>query len=359
MPIDIGTPPNNGNTPLFTASTIGCSGTGTVATVTYSGSAVSVGDLVTVSGVTPAGYNGTAFVTSSSAGSISYACTARGAQTGTGTIAPAISLIPRIVQQNLTRRLYCAANGIPHVDIWPLLATNIGTYQAGLNIDNTHYTVAAASTCGDLLNTVIANYPKRTAKPLLSYTDSASDHNSFISNSVSWGAVGNTTLPSGWSTMGSGVTYLVVAPSAGDFGNWMQVTASSPVTGGLQASTSFTSLGWSVGDILAVGFNLKASCSLTGTVVSGNSVFGIQLYMQMFNTGNRVLSSFIAPNDGKTTYIYREVAIPSGTNGYIYFEMYASGSGSGSFSIQRPMIVNLTKMASVLGVPVSKLMSTI
>jgi hypothetical protein len=63
------------------------SGNGTTATLTYSSTyAFSAGQTIIVSGVVPAGYNGTYTVTSSSAGSVSYASTTTGSMTVSGTI---------------------------------------------------------------------------------------------------------------------------------------------------------------------------------------------------------------------------------------------------------------------------------
>ena len=60
--------------PGFSAATTGASGDGTTATITYAGTYVfPVGATVVVAGVTPGGYNATATVTASSAGSGSYA----------------------------------------------------------------------------------------------------------------------------------------------------------------------------------------------------------------------------------------------------------------------------------------------
>jgi hypothetical protein len=76
-----------GYAPGTPVATTGASGTGTTATVTFSGGAtIPVGDRVTIAGVTPSGYNGTYFVTASSAGSVSFANTTTGAQTVAGTI---------------------------------------------------------------------------------------------------------------------------------------------------------------------------------------------------------------------------------------------------------------------------------
>lgn len=69
------------------ATTISASGNGSVATLTLSNSyVIPVGSTIIVSGVTPAGYNGTHTVTASSAGSVSYASTATGTMTVAGTI---------------------------------------------------------------------------------------------------------------------------------------------------------------------------------------------------------------------------------------------------------------------------------
>jgi len=65
----------------------GASGNGTTATLTYSGTyAFSAGQTITVAGMVPVGYNGTYTVTSSSAGSVSYAGTTTGSMTVAGTI---------------------------------------------------------------------------------------------------------------------------------------------------------------------------------------------------------------------------------------------------------------------------------
>lgn len=63
------------------------SGTGSIATLTLeSDPNVVVGDLITVSGVTPSGYNGTYEVTDVSGNDVSYSCTATGSQTVPGTV---------------------------------------------------------------------------------------------------------------------------------------------------------------------------------------------------------------------------------------------------------------------------------
>jgi hypothetical protein len=75
------------NAPPAILATASASGTGSTATVTFGGgSIIPVGHSVTIAGMTPAGYNGTFKVDASSAGSVSFASTATGAQTVAGTI---------------------------------------------------------------------------------------------------------------------------------------------------------------------------------------------------------------------------------------------------------------------------------
>lgn len=66
--------------------TLTVSGTGTVATVTYTGPTVPIGLTVTITGVVPNLYNGSFVVTSSSSGSVSFASVATGSQITPGTI---------------------------------------------------------------------------------------------------------------------------------------------------------------------------------------------------------------------------------------------------------------------------------
>jgi len=72
-----------------TPATLSATGTGSTATLTFATPntpVYTVGSQITVSGITPSGYNGTYTVTASSNGSVSYANTTTGAQTVAGTI---------------------------------------------------------------------------------------------------------------------------------------------------------------------------------------------------------------------------------------------------------------------------------
>ena len=69
-----------------TVATTNASGNGTTATLTVASHTFIVGDVITVSGVTPTGYNGTYVVTATTATTISYLNATTGAQTIAGTI---------------------------------------------------------------------------------------------------------------------------------------------------------------------------------------------------------------------------------------------------------------------------------
>jgi hypothetical protein len=66
--------------------TLTTTGTGTIATLTYSGPAIPIGTTITVAGITPTGYNGSYVVTASSQGSVSFANTTTASQTIAGAI---------------------------------------------------------------------------------------------------------------------------------------------------------------------------------------------------------------------------------------------------------------------------------
>jgi len=76
----------NATTPI---TTTGASGTGTTATLTFAAQTASpftVGQTITVAGVSPSGYNGTVIVTACTSSSVSYANTTTASQTVAGTI---------------------------------------------------------------------------------------------------------------------------------------------------------------------------------------------------------------------------------------------------------------------------------
>jgi len=114
--------------PGFSAATTGASGNGTTATITYAGTHVfPVGGTVVVAGVTPAGYNGTATVTASSAGSVSYSNTTTGSQTVAGTVGSSGSNITDYDAVFIPAHI--SVGGLILFGLYPCIAASSTTYQ--------------------------------------------------------------------------------------------------------------------------------------------------------------------------------------------------------------------------------------
>ena len=114
--------------PGFSAATTGASGTGSVATITYGGSYVfPVGGNVVISGVTPAGYNGTFPVTASSPGAVSFASTTTGPQTVAGTVGNGGSNITSYDAVYIPAHI--SVGGLILFGLYPCIAASATTYQ--------------------------------------------------------------------------------------------------------------------------------------------------------------------------------------------------------------------------------------
>lgn len=114
--------------PGFSAATTGASGDGTTATVTYAGTHVfPVGGPVVVAGVTPAGYNATATVTASSAGSVSYLNATTGPQTVAGTVGSGGSNITSYDVVYIPTHI--SVGGLILFGFYPCTAASSTTYQ--------------------------------------------------------------------------------------------------------------------------------------------------------------------------------------------------------------------------------------
>ena len=114
--------------PGFSAATTGASGDGTTATITYAGTHVfPVGGTVVVAGVTPAGFNATATVTASSAGSVSYLNATAGPQTVAGTVGAGGSNITSYDAVYIPAHI--SVGGLILFGVYPCIAASSTTYQ--------------------------------------------------------------------------------------------------------------------------------------------------------------------------------------------------------------------------------------
>ena len=91
------------NSQTYYGSITGVSGTGTIATVTFAalGSAPVVGSSVSISGISPSGYNGTYAITASTTTSISFASYSTGAYVSGGSYSVIVSLSPAAFKMNI------------------------------------------------------------------------------------------------------------------------------------------------------------------------------------------------------------------------------------------------------------------
>jgi hypothetical protein len=126
--------------PAATAiATTGASGTSTTATITFATQTLSptVGSLVTIAGVNPAGYNGTYVVTASSPTSVSYANTTVAAYVSAGTVTTSFHTLG--ISTNSVQRGTVTGFGA-----WSLNAPSTGTVTLTVNgVAGTHSTQIA------------------------------------------------------------------------------------------------------------------------------------------------------------------------------------------------------------------------
>jgi lysophospholipase L1-like esterase len=234
-----------------------------------------------------------------------------------------------MARHELWRMSWARKNGIPHAHVWHKLGQANGSYASGLNLDSLHPNSAGADiAAAEVLAQLRA--PGKLA-PFGELMDFAAGITVLLPNAVSFGGVA-AAVPTGYSSVGSGGSYAIVAPSDGSLGNWFKTTISGAQTGCGWSGTARTlaNLGWSTGDKVAVGFRLKTVATSEGS---------LQLTVSL-QTSNLVLFNEYCPVTGDW-WIYGETTLNSNTP---LFKVTANTTGAGSqeFWIQRPLIYNLT-----------------
>lgn len=240
--------------------------------------------------------------------------------------------VPRFVQHSIWRSLYCRANGIRHLDVYPLLATNNGTFAAGMTVEGKHPTTPAANImAAALLNFIQTN---QYASPVLAYTDTATDNLCHFGNAITFANVSG--LPTGWTLVGSGATNTVNGPDSGGFGSWARTTLTALSNVGLHPNNStLAAMGWNIGDKIFTGCRLRwvdSNQALQNTIeyISPTLIEGQPLYL---NTGGATGADFMIQGIGT-------IAVGSGANIDIRF----IANGTGYFEINRPIVVNITQL---------------
>jgi hypothetical protein len=241
--------------------------------------------------------------------------------------------VPAYVKHEIWRRLWCAKNGVKHLDAWAKLATSTGGYAAGLNLDAEHYNTAGASLLVDDLDALWRS-TVAPAVPLLAMTDTASDAATFVGNAISFTDTDANGIPNSWFAYGSGGTYSIQNADAGGFGKWARCAMAGGSSVGLNpTSVTLASLGWAIGDKLAVGMRIRTS--------DVSQALSVSAYLTGITTSSsQPLFNYKGGETGSDITVYGEVVITGGTT----VNLQIFGSGTGYFEINRPVVVNLTSM---------------
>ena len=209
------------------------SGTGSTATITFaSATAPIVGQLITIQGVTPVGYNGTFVVTASSATSVSYANTTTGSMITSGRV---ISK-PTYVVANINGITGAGGTWQVNYTTGPNVTSTTITGTANLMAlssvrhiqDGEQFTTPASGTFGGLSNAttyyVIATVPS-TNQVAIS-TTYFGNAQAFTSGTTVGSFVGS--FAAGFGGLTSGTPYYVAAVSAS--GNYVRLSTSPTLT---------------------------------------------------------------------------------------------------------------------------------
>lgn len=242
-------------------------------------------------------------------------------------------LVPTYVQHEIWRRIWCMKNSVKHIDAWAPLATGAGGYTSGLNIDAVHWNTYGASL---LVPQVDLAWKSSIAVPvsLLAMTDVATDAGTFLSNTISYVDTNADGVPDTWFSAGAGGTYSIQPADSGSFGKWFRCAITGQTNTGFNCTAvTLASLGWAIGDKLAVGFRVRtvdSSQALALTVsITGGSV-----------SAPTPLFQYKGGATGSDITVYAEATITGGSA--IGFQIL--GTGTGYFEMNRPIIVNLTQM---------------
>ena len=209
------------------------SGTGSTATITFaSATAPIVGQLITIQGVTPVGYNGTFVVTASSATSVSYANTTTGSMITSGSM---ISK-PTYVVSNINGITGAGGTWQVNYTTGPNVTSTTITGTANLMAvssvrhiqDGEQFTTPASGTFGGLSNSttyyVIATIP--STNQVAVSTTYFGNAQAFTSGTTVGSFVGS--FAAGFGGLISGTPYYVAAVSAG--GNYVRLSTSATLT---------------------------------------------------------------------------------------------------------------------------------
>jgi hypothetical protein len=316
------------------------SGNGTTATITFSSAtAPIVGQLITIQGVTPVGYNGTFVVTASSATTVSYANTTTGSMITSGRV---ISK-PTYVVSNINGITGAGGTWQVNYTVGPNVTSTTITGTANLIAvssvrhlqDGEQFTTPASGTFGGLSNSttyyIIATVPS---------TNQVAVSTTYFGNAQAF--TGGTTVGSfiaqaaaGFGGLTSGTPYYVAAVSAS--GNYVRLSTSptlTPIlalTDGNDAWTTgiddrfglVSGRPYYVASVATNNITVSASPTLTQVIAlqNGGSAGNTQWTTQVSDTGTGSVATSL---DG--IFNYYITGIISSTNQVIISSTYLGNS---------------------------------
>lgn len=230
--------------------------------------------------------------------------TPSGALPGSDTTAAALSSPARLKVTTVNNwiRQYCAAQGIPCVDMYSILVDPAtGTYRTGYTIDGTHPSSTASRRMGSLAWTTLQSWVTPTPPPTC--RENADSMNLWPNGCMINGAAN---VPTGWTSYSSSgssfsTTQGVVTGFAGQ-GFTLTVTADDGSYKGW-ASAVVGGTPWTTGDRILVAARIKTTgCEVSGVAVDfhlrdlTNNVTMTQFDVWGANVDGYWVSSFAAPN---------------------------------------------------------------
>lgn len=234
------------------------------------------------------------------------------------------------VKFNIWMQLYCRRENILYVNVFPLLSSVTGAYVAANLADTLHLKTPATDIVADAIIAAIRN---PIVPPLLAQSDTATDNYNAFDNAMSFGGV-SSAIGTLWNSYGSGGAYSVVAPGAGEQGNWLRCTISGGTGVGFVATAkTMAAVGWTIGDRIAIAANVRWVDTAQALTLTCN------MTAPSFDNGY-LIQSEKGGDTGESGYWYEERTITSGTLENINFR----ADGTGYFEINRPIAVSLTAL---------------
>ena len=327
------------------------SGTGSTATITFaSATAPIVGQLITIQGVTPVGYNGTFVVTASSVTSVSYSNTTTGSMITSGSV---ISK-PTYVVSNINGITGAGGTWQVNYTVGPNVTsttiTGTGNLMAVSSVrhiqDGEQFTTPASGAFGGLSNSttyyVIATVP--STNQVAVSTTYFGNAQAFTSGTTVGSFVGS--FAAGFGGLISGTPYYVAAVSAS--GNYVRLSTSATLTpiatltNGNDAWTTgiddkfglVSGRPYYVASVASANITVSASPTLTPviTLQNGGSAGNAQWTTQVSDTStgslptslsaslNYFISGIISSTNQliiSTTYLGDSITVVNGTGGTV------------------------------------------